>query len=239
MFSVSSAPLTDTALVAPLPLLAATSGAQLDGVAGWMASLIDALGAAGVGLIIAIETIFPPIPSEAVLPAAGYLAGLGELGFWPTFVWATVGSVIGALCLYWAGAALGEERIGLIATRLPLLEPAGVARAWRVFGRWQQPAVFWGRLVPGVRSLVSIPAGAQRMPMARFVALTAAGSALWNGLLLSAGWWLGDRYGATATVSHWINLALLSGAAAFVAWFGVRAARRHGRSRDRQPSVPK
>lgn len=77
-------------------------------------------------------------------------------------------------------------------------------------------------MIPGVRSLVSLPAGAQRMPLARFTLLTTAGSAIWNAALLAAGWWLGDRFGATATVSHWANVAVLAGAVVFVAWFTAR-----------------
>jgi membrane protein DedA with SNARE-associated domain len=199
-----------------------TRHAELSGVAGWMASLIDALGPIGVGLVIVAETLFPPIPSEAVLPAAGYLTGLGELGFWPTLAWATAGSVAGALGLYWAGAAVGTERLGRLAAWLPMMPSRDVERAWATFDRWQQPAVFWGRLIPGVRSLVSIPAGAQGMPLGRFTALTAAGSAIWNLVLMGAGWWLGDRYGATTTVSRWINLGLGAGAVGFVVWFVAR-----------------
>ena len=210
------------------------TGNELSGVADWMASLIDALGPVGVGLVILVETVFPPIPSEVVLPAAGYLAGLGQLGFWWTLVWATIGSLAGALLLYWAGAAIGADRIGAIAARLPLLSTQDIDRAWATFDRWRQPALFWGRLVPGVRSLVSIPAGAQRMPLPRFAALTVAGSAIWNLLLMGAGWWLGDRYGATAGVSRWINLGVLVGAVGFVAWFVVRKLRadRHPHTDD-------
>lgn len=206
--------------------LVATTSTNLDGVAGWMATLIDALGAAGVGVIILLETVFPPIPSEAVLPAAGYLSAVGDLGFTATLVWATVGSVAGALALYWAGAAIGEDRLGSIAERLPLMSATDVERAWAVFDRWSQPAVFWGRLVPGVRSLVSIPAGAQRMPLGRFLALTATGSAAWNAALMAAGLWLGDRYGTTASVSHWISVTLAAGAVGFVGWFALRRFRR-------------
>ncbi len=133
-------------------LLAQTSASgSITGVAGWMTGLIDSLGAVGVGVITVTETVFPPIPSEVVLPAAGYLAGLGQLGFW-------------------------SER--------------DVERAWATFERWDQKAIFWERLVPGVRSLVSIPAGAKQMAVGRFVALTAAGSLVWNAALMSAGWFL-------------------------------------------------
>ena len=162
------------------------------------------------------------------MPAAGYLAGLGELGFWWTLVCATAGSLLGALALYWAGAALGADRIGRIAVRLPLMSSNDVDRAWTTFDRWQRSAVFWGRLIPGVRSLISIPAGAQRMPLGRFVALTTFGSAAWNLILMSAGWWLGDRYGATAGVSRWINIGLLVGTVGLVGWFVIRKLRSPG-----------
>jgi membrane protein DedA with SNARE-associated domain len=209
---------------------AGASADDLSGVAGWMISLIDALGSVGVGVIIVLETVFPPIPSEVVLPAAGYLAGLGQLDLVATLVWATVGSVVGALILYWVGAAIGPERVGRLAARLPLMSAHDVERAWQVFDRWHRPAIFWGRLIPGVRSLVSIPAGAQRMPLTRFVVLTAAGSLIWNAALIGAGWWLGDRYGATAAVNHWANVVVIVGAVAFVVWFAGRKLRmRRGR----------
>lgn len=206
-----------------------TSSEAITGIAGWMTDVIDALGPIGVGLIIVAETVFPPIPSEVVLPAAGYLAGLGQLGFWATVVCATVGSVVGALLLYAGGRWVGPVRLGRLAAWLPLMSAADVERAWIVFERWQQPVVFFGRLIPGVRSLVSIPAGAKQMPLVRFVVLTALGSAIWNIVLIGAGWWLGDRYGATSTVSHWMNTAVIAGAVLFVLWFVVsklRARRR-------------
>ncbi len=208
----------------------AATGNDLSGVAGWMIALIDGLGPIGVGLIVLLETVFPPIPSEVVLPAAGYLAGIGELGFWATVAWATLGSVAGALLLYRAGATLGSARLAQIAGRLPLVSPHDVDRAWRAFDRWQQPVVFWGRLIPGVRSLVSIPAGAQQMPVARFVGLTASGSLIWNLVLMGAGWWLGDRFGATATVSRWLNIVLVGSAVAFVGWFVFRRLRTNRRA---------
>lgn len=202
-------------------LAEASSSDSITGVAGWMTGLIDSLGSVGVGLILVIETVFPPIPSEIVLPGAGYLAGLGQLGFWATLVWATAGSIIGALILYAGGRWVGADRLGRLAAKLPLMSEQDVERAWVTFERWDQRAVFWGRLVPGVRSLVSIPAGATAMPLGRFVALTAGGSLMWNAALLGAGWYLGDRFGATETVSHWMNVAVISGAIGVVAWFVV------------------
>lgn len=208
---------------------------ELSGVAGWMVSLIDALGPAGVGVVIAIETIFPPIPSEAVLPAAGFLAATGRMSFWAAFVSATAGSAVGAVALYYLGAMIGTERIARLAERVPLMSRRDVDRAGDWFDRWQQPAVFFGRLIPGVRSLVSIPAGAQHMPLGRFVLLTTAGSAIWNLLLIGAGYWLGDRYGQTAAFSDWANRIVYVTIFGLIAWF-IAAKIRASRSTDTVPS---
>ncbi len=202
----------------------------LTGVAGWMTTLIDAMGPVGVGLVIVLETVFPPIPSEVVLPGAGYLAGLGELNIWTTLAFATLGSVVGAWALYAVGRLVGDERLGRWVAYIPLVSQDDVERASDVFARHQQPAIFWGRLLPGVRSLISIPAGAQAMPMWRFTLLTAAGSLIWNGVLLGAGWFLGDSFGATATVSRWLNIVVYVGLALFVVWFVLRKLRSRRRT---------
>lgn len=212
-------------------MTALVASTELSGVAGWMAALINALGPLGVGLVIVAETVFPPIPSEAVLPAAGYLAATGEVGFWSTLVVATAGSVVGALVLYGVGRLVGIDRTARAADRVPLMSSRDVERASNWFERWQQPAIFFGRLIPGVRSLVSLPAGAQHMPLAPFIALTAAGSAIWNLALMGAGYWLGDRYGSTAQVSDWINTAVYTAVALVLAWFIVSRIRASARSR--------
>jgi len=216
-----------------------SASASITGVAGWMTGLIDSFGPVGVGVIIVAETVFPPIPSEVVLPGAGYLAGLGQLGFWATLLFATIGSVVGALILYYAGRSVGAERLSRLAAKVPLMSERDVERAWAAFDRWDQKAIFWGRLVPGVRSLVSIPAGAKQMALGRFVALTALGSFIWNLALLSAGWFLGDRFGATASVSHWMNIGVLAAAIGLAGWFLVAKVRNrshHGVHATEQPA---
>ncbi len=191
----------------------------LTGVAGWITDLIARFGAPGVGFVILLENLVPPIPSEAVLPASGYLAGVGRLGFAAVVAWATVGSVVGALLLYGLGAWIGRDRIDSWSSRLPFLSASEVDRAWRTFDRWDRPAILFGRLVPGVRSVISIPVGAARMPLVTFVTLTAMGSLLWNLLLVGAGFWLGDRWGQTAAVSRWANIAVAVAAVVAVAWW--------------------
>lgn len=190
---------------------AAEPGQQLGGLVGWVLSVIEALGALGVGLLVALESIFPPIPSEVVLPLAGFLAGQGKLGFGAVLAWATAGSLAGALVLYWLGAALGADRLCRLADRIPLMDGRDVERAESWFARHGVWAVLLGRMVPGVRSLVSVPAGVARMPLWLFTGLTVVGSAVWNAVFIGLGWLLGDRWTEVGEYSDVINYAVVGG----------------------------
>ena len=208
-------------------LAAAGSDQQLGGLVGWVLSVIEALGAVGVGLLVALESIFPPIPSEVVLPLAGFLAGQGKLGFVTVLVWSTVGSLVGALALYWLGAALGIRRLCRLAEKMPLMDGRDVERAAAWFERHGVWAVLLGRMVPGVRSLVSIPAGVERMPLWLFSLLTVVGSAVWNALFIGLGWLLGDRWTEVGRYSDVINYVVIGGIVLVcVLLLGRRAVRR-------------
>lgn len=124
---------------------------------------------------------------------------------------------------------VGEARMKAIGQKMPLVDDDDVTRASDTFSRWQGKAVFWGRLIPGVRSLVSIPAGAKRMSLPAFIGFTAVGSLVWNSVLVGAGWFLGDTFGATAAVSQWLNVAVLVGLVGLVGWFVVSSATTRGR----------
>src|SRR4051794_13258876 len=154
---------------------------------------MDALGAPGVGLAILLETVVPPIPSEVVLPIAGYLSQTGRMSLTAAFLAATAGSVLGAAVLYQGGAWLGPRRSRPWLARLPLVETEDVERTFDWFERHGRSAVLLGRLVPVVRSFVSVPAGVIRMPWPRFLAYTLVGSAMWNGALIGAGAALGTQ----------------------------------------------
>ena len=166
----------------------------MDAVLDWVVLVMRTVGAPGVGLATALETVFPPVPSELVLPLAGYTASQGHYGLVPAIVWATAGSVLGALVLYWLGVAWGLERVCALADRMPLVHAGDVRRAVDWFGRHGRTAVLVGRLVPGVRSLVSIPAGIDRMPLLPFCLLTTLGSLAWNAALILAGYELGAQW---------------------------------------------
>jgi membrane protein DedA with SNARE-associated domain len=177
------------------PAVAAASDAgPITRLTDWAVSLMESLGAPGAGLAVALENLFPPIPSEVILPLAGFTAAQGRLGLLEAIVWTTAGSVVGALLLYWLGAALGAERLRAVAARLPLVraEDFDTAEAW--FARYGTTAVLVGRVIPIVRSLISVPAGVERMPVGRFLALTALGSGVWNTALILLGYGLGERW---------------------------------------------
>ena len=163
-------------------------------IATWATNLMETLGAPGAGLAVALENLFPPIPSEAILPLAGFTAAQGKLNLVAAVVWTTLGSVAGAAVLYAVGGVLGRDRIRAVAAKLPLIDVSDLDRAEGWFERHGTKAVFFGRMVPVVRSLISVPAGIERMRVPLFLLLTAAGSLIWNVLFIGAGYLLGDNW---------------------------------------------
>lgn len=203
---------------------------EFGGLTGWVAGVIDSLGALGVGLLVALENLIPPIPSEIVLAMAGYLAGEGRVNVVLVTVAATAGSVTGALALYWLGAVVGEDRLKRWLDRVPLVELDDLEKADRWFERYGGRAVFLGRMAPVVRSLVSIPAGADRMPLGRFVGLTTLGSGIWNSIFVGLGYALGSRWQEIDRYSTWFDAALLSGFGIAVTIWVVKRIRRRRRA---------
>ncbi|HMG29875.1 MAG TPA: DedA family protein [Jiangellaceae bacterium] len=197
----------------------------LTGLTGMAADVIGSLGEVGVGLLTLVETVFPPIPSEIILSLAGYLAERGRMNVVWVVVAATVGAVLGALVLYGLGAVFGEHRARRWLTMLPLVDEADFDRASAWFERHGHGVVFFGRFVPIVRSLVSLPAGAQRMPLLPFVALTSLGSLLWNSVLVGAGYALGTQYERVEEYMAYLDYVIYAAVAAVAAWFLVRKLR--------------
>jgi len=200
--------------------------ADIGGLVGLALGLMQGIGEWGVGLFTLLETVFPPIPSEVVLPLAGFLSQQGELNLALTIITSTAGAYLGALGLYWLGAALGLERAIRWLAKLPLVDREDFEKAADWFSRHGRPAVFFGRLIPGVRSLISLPAGASRMNLLTFSLFTIAGSALWNSLLIGLGAALGTQYELIATYSDWLNYAVYAALAGIVLWLVIRRIRR-------------
>ncbi|NNN36620.1 DedA family protein [Streptomyces sp. S3(2020)] len=201
----------------------------------WINGLMDTLGAPGAGLAIALENLFPPLPSEVILPLAGFAASTGQMSLWAALLWTTAGSVIGALALYGVGALLGRERTVAIAARLPLVKVSDIEKTEAWFLRHGTKAVFFGRMIPIFRSLISVPAGVERMPLPVFLGLTTLGSALWNTAFVMAGYLLGDNWTrVTDIVSAYSKVVLVGAALAVLAFVVVRLLRRPGSGRRRR-----
>ena len=171
----------------------------------FVTNAVESMGYWGIVLLMLLENVIPPIPSELIMPLAGFQAARGDMTFWGVVAAGTAGSVLGALPLYYLGRVIGEERLRRWAGRHGhwlAVSPEDLDKVKGWFARRGGAAVFLCRLVPGVRSLISIPAGIHRMPLLPFLLYTTAGTALWAGLLAFAGKLLGQNY---RQVEHWVG----------------------------------
>lgn len=188
---------------------------MLSNLAQWVQDVIESLGYLGVALLVIAENLFPPIPSEIVLPFAGFVARRGDGSVVVMVLASTVGSVVGALVLYAIAAAIGPERIHAFVVRFGRwfgVKESDMVRAEEWFDRRSNVAVLVGRCVPLIRSLVSIPAGFRRMRFVPFVVLTAVGSAVWNVALIGAGAALGDQWdvvGDYVGILQWLVIVVI------------------------------
>ena len=199
---------------------------NLGGLVGFAARGIETLGEWGVGLFTLAETVLPPIPSEVILPLAGYLAKLGSLNLVLVFMTSTLGAYLGALLLYWLGAKLGLERSIRGLSKLPLVDREDFENAAVWFRRHGRSSIFFGRLLPGIRSLISLPAGASNMRLATFSLYTLAGTGLWNGALIGLGYALGTQYQVIEQYSRFLNYAVYATLGLTAAWLVTRSVRR-------------
>lgn len=204
----------------------------------FIGNAVEANPWAGYGAIFAamfLENLFPPIPSELIMPLGGFYVQQGKLALLPVVLAGLLGTVLGALPWYGIGRLVNEERIEDWLARHGRwigISPQELRRSREWFNRHGTALVFWGRLVPGIRTLISVPAGIEMMPMAPFLIWTTAGSLIWTLLLTVAGLLLGESY---TRVELWIEpvaklvkvllvLAALSG----LAWLGLRIWKRQG-----------
>lgn len=222
----------------PSPSLRAadTSAGIADGIAEWAVQVMDALGPLGAGLIVFLENVFPPIPSEVVLPLAGFTASQGSFTIAEAILWTTLGSVLGAYLLYGLGRSLGHDRTVRLAARVPFVDPDDIQNTVAWFSRHGKKAVFFGRMLPIFRSLISIPAGIERMNLTVFGLLTAAGSLIWNSIFVVAGYLLGENWEAVLQYADVLKYVVIAGGALLTGWWVVRTVlrvRSRRRARER------
>ncbi|QEV99150.1 DedA family protein [Microbacterium caowuchunii] len=196
-----------------------SEGSWLTSLMETIVTLMEVIGPIGAGIAIALENLFPPLPSEAILPMAGLAASRGSFTLTEALLWTTLGSVVGAFMLYGIGAWLGVDRLRRIAARVPLLHPEDIDRTVAWFVRHGGKAVFFGRMIPLFRSLISIPAGITRMPLWKFGLLTAAGSLIWNTIFVLAGFLLGEAWPVVERYAEAFQLLVIVAVAGALAWF--------------------
>lgn len=218
--------------------LLATNTGIFDSIVNWIVNLMNTIGAPGVGIGIAAENLFPPIPSEALLPLAGFSTARPDASFtlFEAILWATIGSVFGAAVLYYIGVLIGHDRMVKIATKIPLVNAADITKTTLWFRKHGAKAVFFGRMLPIFRSLISIPAGIERMPLPKFLLLTAAGSAIWNTVFILAGFWLGDRWEIVSVYVDRFQYLIIAAVAATVAAWVIMRIRKLRKQRRNQES---
>jgi membrane protein DedA with SNARE-associated domain len=163
----------------------------------WITGFVQSAGYFGIVLLMFAENVFPPIPSEVIMPLAGFTAAKGELNIYGVIASGTLGTIIGALAWYYVGLRLGIKRIKSLARRhgrwLTLDEDdIDKARSW--FDRHGKMALVIGHLIPAVRTLISVPAGVARMNLVTFLVASTAGTVLWTALLAAAGYLLESQY---------------------------------------------
>lgn len=201
-------------------------------MSGWITSTLTSMGYAGVLWLTFLENVFPPIPSELIMPLAGYLVAQGRMTLVGAVLAGTAGSMLGALLLYGLGRWYGEERLKRFAERHGrwlTLSPDDIDRASRWFARRGGWAVFVCRLIPGLRSLISIPAGIHCMSLTKFLIASALGTLLWTGLLVGLGQLLGENFEQVGRYIDPITKLVLGGLLVVYLWRVVR----HGRANAR------
>lgn len=211
--------------------IASSNESALGGVAQWAVNLMETIGAPGAALAIALENLFPPLPSEVILPLAGFTASQGNFSLASALFWTTLGSVVGAWALYGLGAWLGRARMRTLVAKVPLVDLEDVDKVEAWFNRHGYKAVFFGRMIPIFRSLISIPAGIERMPVWKFLGLTTAGSLIWNSIFVFAGYYLGENWHIVEEYAGVFQKIVIVVVLAVAVWFVVSKIRSHRRKK--------
>ena len=192
-------------------------------LSAWVLIIMAKFGYLGIIFAMFAENVFPPIPSELIMPAAGFAVARGDLNLILVILAGTLGSVLGALPLYYLGRLLNEDRLMLFTEKYGkyvFIKPSDIRSSSVWFDKHGNKAVFFGRMVPGIRSFISIPAGMSKMPILPFLAFTALGSSIWTSLLTVAGYYFGENYEVIETMlAPYSKGFLLIAVVIIIAWF--------------------
>lgn len=188
----------------------------------WITNTMNSLGYVGIALLMFLENLFPPIPSELIMPLAGFTISQGKMELIPAIAAGVIGTILGAFPWYYLGKIVDESRLEKLADKYGkwiFVSATDINKANKWFNKYGNIAVFLGRLVPGVRTLISLPAGINNMNIGSFVIYSTIGTLLWVSFLTGAGYFLGDNYESVEKYIGPISkIAILSIGFLFVIW---------------------
>ncbi len=191
----------------------------------WINDLMTGLGYWGIGLLMFLENLFPPIPSELIMPLAGFTVSQGRMNFGLAVLAGTVGTMVGTFAWYYLGRVVNYQRLENLVLRYGKWIGVTVVEIDRVnnwFNKHGSKAVFFGRMVPGIRTLISLPAGMNKMPIASFTFYSTLGTLIWTLALTTAGFLLGDNYAMIEEYLAPISKLVLFGLIGFMGYWLFR-----------------
>lgn len=195
------------------------------GLEEWVLSIMEKLGYLGIAFLMFLDNIFPPIPSEIIMPSAGYTASKGELTLIGVIIAGSAGSILAAMLFYWIGRKVPQQRLFQFIERYGKylrIQVADLDKALTWFNKHGHRIVFFGRMIPAVRSLISIPAGISRMPFSKFMLYSSAGTLIWTSFLAYLGYHFSENQALMLAILQRISYLIFALIALYIIWWAIK-----------------
>jgi membrane protein DedA with SNARE-associated domain len=195
------------------------------GLEQWVLSIMEKLGYLGIAFLMFLDNVFPPIPSEIIMPSAGYTASKGELTLIGVIMAGSAGSILAAMLLYWVGRKVPQQRLFKLTERYGKylrIQVSDLEKALDWFNKHGHRIVFFGRMIPAVRSLISIPAGMSKMPFAKFMFYSIAGTLIWTSFLAYLGFHFSQNQALMSLIMQRISTIILAIVILYILWWAIK-----------------
>ncbi|KYQ84500.1 alkaline phosphatase [Acinetobacter sp. NRRL B-65365] len=195
------------------------------GLEQWVLSIMEKLGYLGIAFLMFLDNVFPPIPSEIIMPSAGYTASKGELTLIGVIMAGSAGSILAAMLLYWIGRKVPQQRLFKLTERYGKylrIQVSDLEKALDWFNKHGHRIVFFGRMIPAVRSLISIPAGMSKMPFAKFMFYSIAGTLIWTSFLAYLGFHFSQNQALMSLIMQRISTIILVIVILYLLWWAIK-----------------
>lgn len=195
------------------------------GLEQWVLSIMEKLGYLGIAFLMFLDNVFPPIPSEIIMPSAGYTASKGELTLIGVIMAGSAGSILAAMLLYWVGRKVPQQRLFKLTERYGKylrIQVSDLEKALDWFNKHGHRIVFFGRMIPAVRSLISIPAGMSKMPFSKFMFYSIAGTLIWTSFLAYLGFHFSQNQALMSLIMQRISTIILAIVILYLLWWAIK-----------------